>query len=71
MNMCSRMLCKTCQCFLRKEKESETENVLLSNQYQSFLDGLSDDETESGTDSESDLEVENFDFEDEYFDDDF
>ena len=46
-NKCSRLTCKTCKCFIR-QTENEGENLALKQQFQDFMDGLSDEEyTES------------------------
>ena len=53
LRTCSRLLCKTCKCFT-KDKEGEDEDIILSQRYQGFLDGLSSDESEE---EESDLDT--------------
>ena len=39
---CSRITCKKCNCF-RREKENENEDLVLSTQYQDYLDEMSSD----------------------------
>ena len=43
--------CKNCPCF-RRTAETEEEDLVLSNQYQQFMDDLS-----SGSESELDLDI--------------
>ena len=42
-NTCSPFTCKSCKCFKRVQ-ESQEENLTLSNQYQDFIDQMSDEE---------------------------
>ena len=42
-NTCSPFTCKSCKCFERVQ-ESQEENLTLSNQYQDFIDQMSDEE---------------------------
>ena len=53
---CARILCKKCTCF-KRDKDGENENLILSDQFQEILDGLSSDEEsilESDLDFDSD-----------------
>ena len=43
--------CKNCPCF-RRTAETEDEDLVLSNQYQQFMDDLS-----SGSETETDLDI--------------
>ena len=49
---CSQVLCKSCQCY-KRNRDSEEEDLLLSTEFQSYLDDLSSDEENEG---ESDVD---------------
>ena len=53
-NRCSRFTCKACHCY-KRTAEHETEDVVLSSRFQDYLNNLSSsEESESGSDNETD-----------------
>ena len=62
---CSPITCKKCKCF-KREKEGEEENLLLSTQFQDYLNELSSEEESSSEDENdnltSDGDLSDFDF---------
>ena len=50
-NKCSRLTCKFCPCF-KRQKDSDSENLILSDQFQDILNQMSSSDESSGSEDE-------------------